>query len=508
MAASTFKARTGFTIAGPTSVNDSDVDIYSGSGTPESVQAANPGSLWLDYTNGKVYYKGSGIGNTGWQEISSLNVIDFKQSVRLATKAALPAYGGTGTGTLTGTIPNQLRDIDGVTPALNDRILVKYENGTGADVDNGIYSVTTLGVDSTAEISSVDVNGSATLTSGDYFAISSPSNTYWVWYNVAGGGGAPSPTTEILVEVAVGAADASSVVATATKGALDLVVDLQNAGGAVFSTVIAGAGSDELTITNNQGGVATDVVDGTAATGFTIATDTQGANDGTQWVLTRSTDADEDAEVTAGMFMFIEEGTSCADTGWVLSTNNPITVNTTPLQFVQFTGSGLFTGGNGIDITGSVISVDLDATSGLEFNSGKLRINVDATNNTTNLNAANELEVIGYANKSGTGNFASFVTIDTVPMTSDGESAQWLIEVTDGGNSANRESWIVYGLSDGTTNTDFDESSRLVVGSNAAIKADFDVTSDSTNLYLRMRSQGSAQADLDYVVKRLSLTIT
>jgi len=60
----------------------------------------------------------------------------------------------------------------------------------------------------------------------------------------------------------------------------------------------------------------------------------------TNWVLTRATDADEDAEVTAGMFTFIVEGTVHADTGWVLSTNDPVTVDTSPQTFVQFSSAG------------------------------------------------------------------------------------------------------------------------------------------------------------------------
>jgi len=71
---------------------------------------------------------------------------------------------------------------------------------------------------------------------------------------------------------------------------------------------------------------------------------TIGANSGT-W--TRTTDADSDAEVTSGMFTFIEEGTNYADTGWVLSTNDPIIVDTTALAFVQFSGAGSYTASNG-----------------------------------------------------------------------------------------------------------------------------------------------------------------
>jgi hypothetical protein len=57
---------------------------------------------------------------------------------------------------------------------------------------------------------------------------------------------------------------------------------------------------------------------------------------GTPWVLTRSTDADASAEVTSGLFTFATEGTANGDKGWVLTTNDPITLNTTALVFSQF----------------------------------------------------------------------------------------------------------------------------------------------------------------------------
>ena len=71
---------------------------------------------------------------------------------------------------------------------------------------------------------------------------------------------------------------------------------------------------------------------------------TIGANSGT-W--TRAEDADVSAEVTSGMFTFIEEGTGYADTGWVLGTNGTITLGTTVIDFVQFSGAGAYTASNG-----------------------------------------------------------------------------------------------------------------------------------------------------------------
>lgn len=69
----------------------------------------------------------------------------------------------------------------------------------------------------------------------------------------------------------------------------------------------------------------------------------------------RATDADSDAEVTAGLFTFVAEGTTNADSGWVLSTNDVISLGSTSLTFTQFSGAGQVTAGNGLTKTGSTI---------------------------------------------------------------------------------------------------------------------------------------------------------
>jgi len=72
--------------------------------------------------------------------------------------------------------------------------------------------------------------------------------------------------------------------------------------------------------------------------GIYVVTDLGGAED--PWILTRAEDADDDDKVNPNMFLFIEEGDVKADTGWVLTTNDPITLNTTELNFTQFSGTG------------------------------------------------------------------------------------------------------------------------------------------------------------------------
>lgn len=71
------------------------------------------------------------------------------------------------------------------------------------------------------------------------------------------------------------------------------------------------------------------------------------------WV--RSDDANSDAEVTAGLFTFVSEGTVNSDSGWVLTTNDTISLGTTVLNFVQFSGAGQITAGAGLTKTGNTI---------------------------------------------------------------------------------------------------------------------------------------------------------
>jgi hypothetical protein len=80
---------------------------------------------------------------------------------------------------------------------------------------------------------------------------------------------------------------------------------------------------------------------------------------------TRSTDMDLAAEF-AGAFTFIEEGSTLADTGWVCTTNNPVTVGTTPIDWSQFSSAGSYTASNGILLTGNNFTFNPTSTGGLQ----------------------------------------------------------------------------------------------------------------------------------------------
>jgi len=70
------------------------------------------------------------------------------------------------------------------------------------------------------------------------------------------------------------------------------------------------------------------------------------------WQRAADFDGSPSNEVTGGAYTFVEEGTSNADTGWVLTTNNPITIGSTALTFTQFTGVS----GGGTALTNAYIA--------------------------------------------------------------------------------------------------------------------------------------------------------
>lgn len=71
----------------------------------------------------------------------------------------------------------------------------------------------------------------------------------------------------------------------------------------------------------------------------------------------RATDADASAEVKSGLAVFVEEGTTNADTGWLLTTTGTITLDTTSLTFTQFTGLGEVTVSSPITKSGNNLSL-------------------------------------------------------------------------------------------------------------------------------------------------------
>ena len=76
------------------------------------------------------------------------------------------------------------------------------------------------------------------------------------------------------------------------------------------------------------------------------------------WVLTRATDFDNSpgTEVGPGIFFFVEQGTTQADNGYVITTDTAIVIGTTAIVFSQFSGAGQIVAGDGLTKSGNTIN--------------------------------------------------------------------------------------------------------------------------------------------------------
>lgn len=124
----------------------------------------------------------------------------------------------------------------------------------------------------------------------------------------------------------------------------------------------------------------------------------------------RATDADADSEVKGGMTVWVQEGTTNADTAWTLVNDGAVTLGVTSLNFTQTSGLGQITAGNGLIKTGNTLdiasansqriavnadSIDLGqpVIGGSGAGSGFTKVSVDVYGRVTNTGAATASDV-------------------------------------------------------------------------------------------------------------------
>jgi len=102
---------------------------------------------------------------------------------------------------------------------------------------------------------------------------------------------------------------------------------------------------------------------------------TVGSNGTLGSVFTRALDFNTPAEIAGGDFVFVQNGTGIANTGWV-ETLTVTQVGVDPITFLQFSGAGSYSAGDGLTLDGT------------EFN-----VNADLLTSTTVINSSNQVAV-------------------------------------------------------------------------------------------------------------------
>jgi len=128
-------------------------------------------------------------------------------------------------------------------------------------------------------------------------------------------------------------------------------------------------------ITVNGAGAKTAGADSVQNGIYTVTTLGSGS---VNWVLTRADDANNTpaGEVTGGMFTFVEEGDTWADSGFILvAADGAVTLGTTYLTFTQFSAAGQTMAGLGLSKVGDTLNVEVnDTTGGIEITADKIQL--------------------------------------------------------------------------------------------------------------------------------------
>ena len=155
----------------------------------------------------------------------------------------------------------------------------------------------------------------------------------------------------------------------ATKGYVDAVKQALDIKDSVHVATTA-----NITLSGTQ------TIDGTAVVAgdrVLVKNQTDGEDNGIYVVAagawSRSADANTSSEVTSGLFVFVEEGTANGDNGYVLTTNDTITLDTTALTFTQFSGAGAVEAGTGLSRSGTTFSANVDNQS-IQISGDNIRI--------------------------------------------------------------------------------------------------------------------------------------
>ena len=312
--------------AGSVEIEGSNFDINGGTIDGATIGGASAGAA--TFTNltasGTINFSGSTVSDGG-----TVTTVDINGGTIDGV-----TIGGASAGAITGTT------ITATT----------FTDSTATLTSGGLSGVTQLDVDNVRidgnTVSTTDSNGNLTLSPNGTGTVVVPSG-----YKDRAGFGSSSLVTKEYVDAVKTGLDFKDSVRVATTSSIDLT----NPGASIDG--ISLTSGDRVLVksqsTASQNGIY--IWNGSSST------------------MTRATDCDADAEVTSGLFTFVEEGTTNADSGFVLTTDGSITVGTTNLTFAQFSGAGQITAGDALSKTGNTLDVNVDSQT-IEVSGDALRI--------------------------------------------------------------------------------------------------------------------------------------
>ena len=216
----------------------------------------------------------------------------------------------------------------------------------------------------TNTISTTNTNGNLILSPNGSGTVTVPSG-----YKDRAGFGATSLVSKEYVDAIKQALDVKESVTVATTA--NLSATYNNVGGTLTNSGSnAALQLDGITVSSADRVLVKD--QSTAAENGIYVVTTVG-DGSTAWVLTRAEDANASAEMTGGVFTFVEQGTIGAENGYVFTHNGAPTLGTTALTVSQFSGAGQIVAGDALSKSGNRIDLNDDNIT-LEVDSDTVRI--------------------------------------------------------------------------------------------------------------------------------------
>lgn len=360
---------------------------FSTAGGVTSFSGGSTGFLPSTPTSGAVTLTGTltaGYGGTGATSLTGYVYGNGTGTMTASTTIPTTALSGTVTNAQ---LANSAITINGSSVSLGGSVTVTATATNALTIGTGLSgtsyngsSAVTIAIDSTV----ATLTGTQTLTnksiSGSTNTLSNIGNSSLTNSSLTVGTtaislGGSSLTLGGLTTVTV-TQDPTAALDLATKQYVDAVAEglhVHAACAAATPGTLASITGGTVTYNNGTAGVGATLTLSVALTvldGYTLLNGdrvlvkneaTQANNGIYTWatggtVLTRATDFDTAAEMASGDFTFVSNGTLYASTGWVQT--DPVTVvGTSPVTWIQFSGSGAYTAGTGLTLTGTQFSI-------------------------------------------------------------------------------------------------------------------------------------------------------
>lgn len=338
----------GLTIGADVQVWDADLDAVAAlSGTGFAVRTA--GNTWAQRSltqpaAGLTITNADGVaGNPTFALVNDLSALEGLGSTGFAVRSAADTWVQRSVATASSariTVSNG----DGVSgnPTLDLATLSDGGTGTFLKLTRDTYGR----VSGTTAVVTADITA---LVDGTYVNVAGDTMTNYLTLHADPTSAMHAVTKQYADGIAQGMTHKDSVrVASTANQALS--------GGTAFPTIdgVVTAAGDRVLLKNQSAG---------AENGLYVVGGT-----GAAWTLTRTLDADVTGELTGGDTVWVNEGTSQADTGWTITTDGTITLGTTAITWTQTSGLGQVTAGAGLTKTGNTLNVGTASSARIVVN--------------------------------------------------------------------------------------------------------------------------------------------